>query len=397
MARIRTVKPEFWEDEIVGMVSREARLLFIASFNLADDEGLLRWTPAYIKASAFMYDDDLAIPDVAKHMTELTDAGLLFPYIGGVARQQMAAVVNFRKHQKVNRPQPSKLPPPSLQNPEVRRMYGRRDNWTCHLCGGEIPEMPVQDDRWNLSIGHLKPQSEGGTDHPSNVRAAHQSCNKGRGNRDPESFTTPWRMQGMSDSRSDAVTDSLPGSLSDSVNESNSLTMKQGESSTQREINSLNDSLNSSLPNSLPEGKGREGKGREEAGAASDSEQPTLDGAPVADADKPRGTPAKKAPKKPNKHATADELCAAFWERHKANTAQSFIAIRGIVRTAMSNGLERDDVARALDLLARESRAISGGTLQTALQQIRRPLQAVAGDYQPYSNPVDQSAYENGF
>ena len=61
MPRIRTVKPEFWEDELLGVMPRDARLLFIATFNMADDEGILRWTPAYIKAQAFMYDDDLTI------------------------------------------------------------------------------------------------------------------------------------------------------------------------------------------------------------------------------------------------------------------------------------------------------------------------------------------------
>lgn len=91
---------------------------------------------------------------------------------------------------------------------------------------------------------------------------------------------------------------------------------------------------------------------------------------PAADADKPRGTP-----KNPAKHETADKLAAAFWEHHKQRTAQSFIAIRGIVRTALANGLDRDDVARALDHLAREGRAISGGTLTTALGQLRQPVQ----------------------
>jgi hypothetical protein len=54
MARIRTIKPEFWEDDVIGSLSRDARLLFIATLNLADDEGLLRWSAAYLKASAFM-------------------------------------------------------------------------------------------------------------------------------------------------------------------------------------------------------------------------------------------------------------------------------------------------------------------------------------------------------
>jgi hypothetical protein len=79
----------------------------------------------------------------------------------------------------------------------------------------------------------------------------------------------------------------------------------------------------------------------------------------------------------PPKHAAADELTADFWERHHTNTAQSFIAVRGIVRTAIANDLPRDDVARALDRLANEGRAISGGTLTTALTQIRgAPTQA---------------------
>jgi hypothetical protein len=42
MSRIRTIKPEFWEDEGNGRLSALARLLFIATFNMADDEGRLR-------------------------------------------------------------------------------------------------------------------------------------------------------------------------------------------------------------------------------------------------------------------------------------------------------------------------------------------------------------------
>lgn len=78
-------------------------------------------------------------------------------------------------------------------------------------------------------------------------------------------------------------------------------------------------------------------------------------------------------PAKAAKHEVADALAAAFWEVHKASTAQSFIAIRQIIRTAISNGLPRNDVAKALDKLAREGTAISGGTITTARKQIRNP------------------------
>lgn len=89
-----------------------------------------------------------------------------------------------------------------------------------------------------------------------------------------------------------------------------------------------------------------------------------------ASAQKQRGKPdtAKAA-----KHEVADALAAAFWEVHKTHTAQSFMAIRQIVRTAIANEQPRNDVAKALDRLAREGRAISGGTITTALGQIRTP------------------------
>lgn len=178
--RIRTVKPEFWEDEVIGTLSRDARLLFVATFNLADDEGLLRWTPAFVKAQVFMYDDDLSVADAQRLMSELTEAGILFPYHGGKTQQRLAYIVNFRRHQKINRPQPSKLPPPSLQSRDVQLMYGRRDGFVCHLCNGPVAQQPTTDERLTLSMDHVEAQHGGGSDYPSNIRAAHLTCNKSR-------------------------------------------------------------------------------------------------------------------------------------------------------------------------------------------------------------------------
>lgn len=88
-------------------------------------------------------------------------------------------------------------------------------------------------------------------------------------------------------------------------------------------------------------------------------------------ADKPSSKPPKN--KNTAKHEVADALAAAFWERHKAATAQGFIPIRQIIRTALANGLPRDNVARALDKLAREGRPISGGTITAAIHEIKNP------------------------
>lgn len=130
MARIRTVKPEFWEDEDLGCISRDARLLFIACFNIADDEGRMRWNPTFIKSKAFLYDDDLSLEDVARLMAELEEGGFVAPYIGGKASQRLAVVVNFLRHQKINRPQPSKIPAPDTDsvNDSAASEEGTSDN-----------------------------------------------------------------------------------------------------------------------------------------------------------------------------------------------------------------------------------------------------------------------------
>ena len=199
MPRIRTVKPEFWEDELIATLTRDARLLFIACFNIADDEGLLRWTAAFIKAQAFIYDDDLDVDAVETLMQEITDSGLVFPYVGGTARQKLGWIVNFHKHQKVNRPQPSKLPAPSIQNGQVKQTYGRRDGYVCHVCQGPIDRNAVEGGA--LSLDHLRPRIAGGSDHPSNIRSSHASCNKGRGARGVPAVVV--------DSVIDSVNDSL--------------------------------------------------------------------------------------------------------------------------------------------------------------------------------------------
>jgi len=194
--RIRTIKPEFWGDEEVGAMTLASRLLFIASWNLADDEGILRWNPQYINSSVFAYDD-FSPELVAEWMREIVDAKMVFSYLGGKSKQRLGFIVRFREHQRINRPQPGRLIPPSIQSRATKMMYGFRDRFRCGICGEEITE-PHGDHM--LSLDHIVPRSKGGTDHPTNIQSSHLSCNKSRGNKD--------------------LGRSLIGSLSDSVNDS---------------------------------------------------------------------------------------------------------------------------------------------------------------------------------
>jgi len=102
MARIRTIKPEFWTDEKIGSVSIPARLLLVGSLNFADDHGGLDRSAKQLKAQVFPYD---AI-DCEPLVLELIGAGLVIEY--QVADGKYLHIKGFQKHQKVDHP--SKFP-----------------------------------------------------------------------------------------------------------------------------------------------------------------------------------------------------------------------------------------------------------------------------------------------
>lgn len=109
--RIRSLKPEMWQDEKVGKVSRDARLLFIGLITLADDDGRFRALPSVILGHVFPYDSD-AMRRLGAWMDQLQDVGLVDLY--EVAGTQYGVLPHFCEHQKINRPTPSLLPEPSL-------------------------------------------------------------------------------------------------------------------------------------------------------------------------------------------------------------------------------------------------------------------------------------------
>lgn len=104
MARIRTIKPEYWTDERVGECSIPARLLFIAAWNFADDHGGLDRSPKQLKAQAFPYD---AI-DCEPLVQELLSQRLLIEY--EVSGKKYLHIRGFRKHQKNEKPAAPRFP-----------------------------------------------------------------------------------------------------------------------------------------------------------------------------------------------------------------------------------------------------------------------------------------------
>lgn len=106
MARIRTIKPEFWTDEKIVECSFEARLMFIGMFNFADDKGNLVRSPKRIKMQIFPAD----MIDCEPLIKELSGAGLISEY--SVSGVEYIHIDGFSKHQKINRPSATTIPTP---------------------------------------------------------------------------------------------------------------------------------------------------------------------------------------------------------------------------------------------------------------------------------------------
>ena len=98
MARIRTIKPEFWTDDVVTECSLSARLLFIGCWNFADDSGNIERSSKQMKMKIFPADTI----ETESLVLELIDRGLLIEY--EVDNHKYLHIKGFTKHQVINNP-----------------------------------------------------------------------------------------------------------------------------------------------------------------------------------------------------------------------------------------------------------------------------------------------------
>ena len=118
MARIRSIKPDFWTSEQVMECSPITRLMFIGMWNFADDHGRLPYSPKTIKAQIFPADD-IDAANVRRMIDELSTNDLVRLYT--VDDKEFLLITGW-KHQKIDKRQPAKYPdPPNEQSSNVRR------------------------------------------------------------------------------------------------------------------------------------------------------------------------------------------------------------------------------------------------------------------------------------
>ena len=136
--RIRTVKPEFWAHPVMSRLAYDTRILALGLLNLADDEGYFDADPDYIRGSVLFREDS---SNVRRMLDELSRSEWIT--LCGRPERPIGRVVNFRKHQRVDRPQPSRLKQYALDESSSNDRRTLDDQSTQEQGTGKGKESPI--------------------------------------------------------------------------------------------------------------------------------------------------------------------------------------------------------------------------------------------------------------
>lgn len=137
MARIRTIKPEFWSSEQIVELSTTARLLFIGLWNFCDDAGNHPASARTLKMQVFP-GDDFTAEQISAFVQEMIAAGLIIEY---QADTKTYWHVTGWHHQKIEKPN-HKYPPAPGQKFAEQSASGRRP-----LAPGREKEKEVEKEK----------------------------------------------------------------------------------------------------------------------------------------------------------------------------------------------------------------------------------------------------------
>lgn len=205
MARIRTIKPDFWTDEKIVKLPFEARLLFIGMWNYADDTGAVEYSPDRLRMQLFPGEPLLDITS----LIDLLCAADLIAYWGDDTGRRAIGILNWEKHQKIDNPSKArtigedyrKLAIPSETRLGVAKKYGCKPGCNavaeCYYCGapGKViwwADYNARPTRWvsfsDLELDHFVSEHSGAGNSTENMVLACQSCNRKKHTNDPHDF-----------------------------------------------------------------------------------------------------------------------------------------------------------------------------------------------------------------
>lgn len=188
MARIRTIKPEFWTDEKIVRLPFEARLLFIGIWNFADDDGFIRDEPDRIRLQIFPADASVDVDG----MLDLLFSAELLEKVSLKDGEYAFRVTGFKRHQSISHASQSRIAPEvtgkvTVSREERRKLaikYGCKPGTslkaTCYCCG--LEGLIFWHGAWvgfsGLEISHFQSEAKGGASACGNLVLGCRFCNR---------------------------------------------------------------------------------------------------------------------------------------------------------------------------------------------------------------------------
>jgi len=110
--RIRSIKPEFWRSDDISGLEWDDRLIFIGLWSYVDDNGVGMDRLASVVADLFAgdieRDSSETFARVSRGLQNLSEAGRIVRYT--VEGKQYLEVVNWEKHQRIDKPNKARYP-----------------------------------------------------------------------------------------------------------------------------------------------------------------------------------------------------------------------------------------------------------------------------------------------
>jgi 5-methylcytosine-specific restriction endonuclease McrA len=200
MARIRTIKPEFWTDEKIISLPFHARLFFIGLWNFADDHGFLKDEPSQLKLLIMPCEESI---DVFQTLDLLLSADLIERYMDTESGNTFLLIKNWTLHQRVDKPSKSriykegakKVTIPNSLRRKIAEKYnckpGKSKSNECYFCGekGNIQWFNKSNGTpsgwvsFSHEMAHIIPEVDNGPTNETNLVLACRSCNRSMGPR----------------------------------------------------------------------------------------------------------------------------------------------------------------------------------------------------------------------
>lgn len=108
MPRIRTIKPQHWNDRELPNISMQAHLLWLSMWNFADDTGVIENDLHLIKSQSFPRRQDIDPAALQGWINELLQYRFILSF--SYDNVPFFLIRTFSEHQKIDKPQPSKIP-----------------------------------------------------------------------------------------------------------------------------------------------------------------------------------------------------------------------------------------------------------------------------------------------